>query len=141
MGVDNSRQHVSPETRSPTTGTGWWHSPTVLVVAGVLLVGLIVAGESVVALAIVVMEGGAAVAVLASAALAGGWIVDLLGLGRQPWRERLVIGSALGVGVLSLIVLGLGSAGLLSRPTALAVVAGVPSAALRDQGRGRTTRW
>jgi len=106
---------------------GWWRSPTVLLAVAVLLVGGAIAVESVVALAIVLLEGTVALAVLAGAALAGGWIVRLFGLKDEPWSLRLVIGSALGIGFLSLMVLGLGSMGMLTRPIAglLVVVIGV----------------
>jgi len=71
-----------------------------------------------------------ALVALAAAGLAGGWIVQLLRLPTATWDERLVIGAGLGIGTLSLVVLGLGSAGLLSRPVALTLVAGLATAGL-----------
>lgn len=89
-----------------------------LVIAG-LVVGMI-AAESFVALAIVLLEGTVALAVLAVAALAGGWLVPMLGLKNEAWPDRLIVGTGLGIGGLSLLVLGIGAAGLLTR-----LVAGV----------------
>ncbi|UCD27785.1 MAG: hypothetical protein JSV03_11860 [Planctomycetota bacterium] len=100
-----------------------WQSRGMLLLAAVLIVGGIIVTESVVALAVLLMEGLAALAVIASAGLAGGWIVQLLGLGAEPWRNRLVVGAGLGVGLLSLMVLGLGAAGILNKTTAFALVA------------------
>lgn len=89
---------------------------------GVALVVVIVAAESIAALAIAMLDGGAVFLVLAAASLAGGWLVHLVGLGRSPWHERLIVGAGLGAGGLSLAVLGLGWAGWLNRPTAVALV-------------------
>ncbi len=87
-----------------------------------LLVAVTIGLESFVALAIIIMEGSIALAVLGSAALAGGWILSLLGLGGEPLRYRLIVGAGLGAGLLSLIVLGLGSAGILSRTVGFVLV-------------------
>lgn len=101
-----------------------WCSPGLILGVAAVLVAVVVTGESLGALGIVIMEGGFALAVLGSAGLAGGWILQLLGLGASPWRYRLIIGAGLGVGVLSLVVLALGSAGLLTRPVSF-VLCGV----------------
>jgi len=94
------------------------------VVFAIALVGAIaiVAAESVVALAVVLLEGSVALAVLASAALAGGWVVRILGLSKQSLADRWILGAGLGIGLLSLIVLALGSAGMLTRPAAILLV-------------------
>ncbi len=103
-------------------------SSGLILMVGAAIVLVIVGTESITALSIAMLDGGAAVLVLASAGLAGGWLVQLLGLGRRPWHERLIVGAGLGVGALSLLVLGLGWAGWLNRPTA-AVLVGVLGAA------------
>lgn len=96
-------------------------STGLILIVGVALVAAIIATESMAALAIAALDGGGTVLVLAAASLAGGWLVHLVGLGRAPWHERLIIGAGLGTGGLSLMVLGLGSAGWLNRPAALAL--------------------
>lgn len=83
---------------------------------GIMLVGI----KSVPALAIAVLDGGISLLVLGSAGLAGGWIVRALKLGSRP--DRLVLGAGLGIGLLSLIVLGLGVAGWMNRPVAIGLV-------------------
>jgi hypothetical protein len=89
------------------------------------VVMVVVAIESVTALAITVIDGGAAFLVLGFAGLAGGWLLPLLGLGDRPWHERLIVGAGLGIGALSLSVLGLGVAGWLTRPAAFVLVGGL----------------
>ncbi|MCL2329866.1 MAG: hypothetical protein FWC56_01020, partial [Phycisphaerae bacterium] len=88
-----------------------------------LATGLWVGVVSIPALAIVVIDGGQAVGIIVVAALAGGWLVYPLGLGRCRWSDRLMIGAGLGVGLLSLVVLTLGSASWLTRPVAFGLVA------------------
>ena len=56
----------------------WWASPGLLLLVGVALVVLLVAFDSVVALAIVFLEGPLCWLVLACAGLAGGWVPRLL---------------------------------------------------------------
>ncbi len=104
--------------------------PMVRVVAFALIVVLLVALESVVGLSILLIEGSAALLVMSGAALAGGWLVRLVGLHREPLAERLIVGSALGVGTLSLITLGLGAAGLLTRTSAIGLAGGLCVAGL-----------
>jgi len=89
-----------------------------IVLVGVLITGAIVVIESRVALAVVLLEGSVAFAVMASAALAGGWLVRWLGLGAEPLRDRIIIGAGLGIGLLSVVVFVLGVWGLLSKPVA-----------------------
>lgn len=105
-------------------------SPGLILTVGAVLVLVMVAAESITALSITVLDGGAAVLALGGAALAGGWLVQLLGLGRAPWAERLILGAGLGVGALSLLVLGLGWAGWLSRSTALVLVGALAMAGI-----------
>ncbi len=112
----------SSETATAPAARAWWASPGLLLLVGFALVVLPVAFESVVALAIAFLEGPLCWLVLAAAALAGGWVPHLLGLGRAPWRHRLILGAAIGVGLLSLTTLALGAAGLLNKPTALLLV-------------------
>lgn len=94
-----------------------------------LLTGLLVAWDSVVALAYVLIDGAPAFGTLAAAAFAGMWLAHLLGLGREPWRERFMLGAGLGIGTLSIVVLGLGALGGL-RAGAIPLFAVVAVAAL-----------
>ncbi len=96
---------------SPAAAPRALSSPGLILMIGVALVVVIVAAESIAALAIAMLDGGAVFLVLAAASLAGGWLVHLVGLGRSPWHERLIVGAGLGAGGLSLAVLGLGWAG------------------------------
>ncbi|HQA00699.1 MAG TPA: glycosyltransferase family 39 protein, partial [Phycisphaerae bacterium] len=110
-----------------------WRSPAFLPAAILVLAGLAVAQESVVALAYALIEGGVVLGLLAAAALAGVWWTHLLGLGREEWRERLMVGAGLGIGTLSLAVLALGSAGCLAQ-TAYPLVGVIVVAALLRAG-------
>lgn len=87
-----------------------------------VLVLVMIGIESIPALAITLMEGGVALAVLALTGLAGGWLMRWLGLGGAPWLERLILGAGLAIGLLPLIMLGLGSAGLLTKTVASILV-------------------
>lgn len=91
---------------------------TLALVLPFVLVGV----ESVVAVAVVLIEGMKATAALGGAALAGGWLMGPLGLGERPWHERVILGAGLGIGLLALAVLGLGCLGLLSRTNAVLLV-------------------
>ncbi|NLX14678.1 MAG: hypothetical protein GXY44_13635, partial [Phycisphaerales bacterium] len=73
-------------------------------------------------MAIVCLEGPICWLVMACAAMAGGWVPQLLGLGSAPWRYRLILGAALGVGLLSLATLALGAAEMLDRLIILSLV-------------------
>ncbi len=112
----------SSETATAPAARAGRVSPVLLLLVGFALVVLSVAFESVVALAIVFLEGPLCWLVVACAALAGGWVPHLLGLGRAPWRYRLILGATIGLGLLSLTTLALGAAGLLNRPTAVLLV-------------------
>ncbi len=74
-----------------------------------------VASCSLYALATLVFDGFIAAAILLPATLAGLWLVPRLRLGDLPVRWRLLLGAALGIGVLCVSVLVLGCVGVLSR--------------------------
>ncbi len=67
----------------------------------------------------------AAFLVLAPASLAGLWLVPILGYDRLPIRWHFLLGSTLGVGLLSVLVLLMGLMGLLSRPIWLGITVGL----------------
>ncbi len=129
---------VSPAAQNPTAAApdrpkaAPWQHPLAPAAVFILLTGMLVAAESVAALAVVVMEGGLALLVLACAAAAGVWLVHALGLGREPPAARWVAGAGLGIGGLSLGTLVLGWLGLLTRP-----MVGVWLAAVALAGAGR----
>ncbi|UCF32447.1 MAG: phospholipid carrier-dependent glycosyltransferase [Phycisphaerales bacterium] len=83
-----------------------------LVILAVLCVGLV----SPYAMLTVLIDGSRALVVLVPPALAGLWLVPLLRLGPLPWRWHLLLGSALGLGAGSVLVLVLGLVGILHRP-------------------------
>ncbi len=98
--------------------------PAAGVAAAVAVVVIaLVTAESFVAIAIVLLEGVVAWAVLGGAALAGGWAVRWLGLKHEPWPVRIVLGAGLGIGALAAAVLALGCAGLLTKPVAWVLAA------------------
>ncbi len=110
-----------------------------------MLTLVLVGTESVVALAIVVLDGAVVVAAVGGAALAGGWLLRAVSVGDADGAERLVYGTALGIGAVSLIMLAVGSAGLLSRPLILSVtvalaMAGVARAAMEFNAYQRRIR-
>lgn len=86
-----------------------------MVLLGAFLTLGLVGSVSVVALSIVLLDGLIAWPVLLAAGLAGGWVFSLLGIRDVRWSERLILGGAFGIGMLGLVVLGLGSVGLLTR--------------------------
>ena len=108
----------------------WWRSPAILPAIGLVATCGIIAYDSLTALALVLFEGNVVAALLTAAGLAGGWFVPVIGLGRAPWRDRVMVGAGLGIGGASLLVLALGSAGLLNRPVALIMVVVFAVAAL-----------
>ena len=67
------------------------------------------------ALLTVLLDGGVALAVLAPAALAGLWLVPWRATSELPLRWHILLGAALGIGLLGLLVLGLGVVGVLGR--------------------------
>ena len=82
------------------------------------------------ALLTMLLDGGAALAVLVPAALTGLWLVPWRATSELPLRWHILLGAALGIGLLGLLVLGLGVSGALEREvwillTALMSVAGV----------------
>ncbi|MEP0841465.1 MAG: hypothetical protein HRF43_01990 [Phycisphaerae bacterium] len=108
---------IPPQARAASAG--WvWALPAAAVAVVLFLIGL----EAVPALAIVLMDAAPALVVLAAAGLAGGWIVTLLGLQREPLAVQWILGGGVGIGLLSLAVLGLGQAGWLNRPAAFILV-------------------
>ena len=101
-----------------------------------------------------VSDGVVALILLGPAALGGLWVVALFRLGPMSLRWHLLLGAALGIGVESLVVLGLGLGGLLARPLqigllTLAAVLGVMRLARLLQSPempaentpASTTRW
>jgi len=96
--------------------------PGLIALAILAVVIALVAVESVIALAVLLLEGGSVLYVLTSAALAGRWIVHFLGLKKLSLAERCIYQVSLGLGFLSLIVLALGSVGWLTQPVAFALV-------------------
>ncbi len=97
--------------RDVQSGAASWLVP----VAGAAAVLLIVAVESPRALLFLVTDGVVALGIVATASLAGLWLVSWLCLGELPLRWHLLLGAGLGIGVLALSALVLGLAGLLSR--------------------------
>lgn len=71
----------------------------------------------------VLLDAASAVLMLAPAALAGLWLVPILGLSDVPLRWHLLLGGALGIGLLSLLVLVGGLAGVLQRGVWIAILA------------------
>lgn len=100
----------------------------VLAVVGAALA--IVGIESFLALAICLMEGLIALLAVGLGSLSGVWIVRALALSAPRLTDRLIAGSALGVGILSLSAFALGSAGLLTRSSAAALVLALSAAGI-----------
>lgn len=123
-GSPTSKAGVRPRTGKPFSRAGI--VATVALILPFVLVGV----ESVVAVAVVLIEGMKATAVMATAGLAGGWLMRPLGLQSRPWHERVILGAGLGIGLLALAVLGLGCLGLLSRTNAALLVGVVGAAGL-----------
>lgn len=110
MSVEDQTGHTgsSPHTRGGVTT----HLPLWLFV---VVVGIGIAANSTYALLTLLLDGLAAATVILPAALGGLWLVPLLRLKDLPLRWHLLLGSALGIGSLSALVLILGAIGLLSR--------------------------
>ncbi len=94
-----------------------------LVLLAVALPFVGVAFVSEYALLNVVVHGVGAVVVVAPPVLMGLWLVSFLPLGAMPPRWQFLIGSALGLGLTSLLVLLLGTLGLLQRPLWIVLMA------------------
>lgn len=125
-------------------------SRKLIAIVGIGLVGGILACESLVVLAIVIgFEGLVVGLTLGGAALAGGWVLHLCrtGIGHvhytpgaappsgidarvTGWAERLVIGGALGIGLLPIIVLIISTLGLLNHTLAWVLILVVAVAGL-----------
>ncbi len=108
--------------QSPLALQSWWRSTGWLIAIAAIMLLAGVATESVVALAIVLLDGTVAIAVVASAALAGGWLMRFIRPEQEDWPTRLICGGALGIGILALLVFALGKFGWLNRPVAFALV-------------------
>jgi hypothetical protein len=110
--------------RTAATESRRLRQPTALVLSavGAALCLLFLAIESPVALAIFLLECVPAMAAIALSAFSAVWLVRWFRLTPDDRAARLIAGGALGVGLLSLIVLAFGSAGLLNRAGALVLV-------------------
>lgn len=97
-------------------------SGMLLILAALAVFGLL-AYESIVVLAIVLLEGTVTWAILMTAALAGGWLLKLVGLPALPREQRFIFGAGLGIGALALMVYLLGAWGLLAKAAAVALIA------------------
>ncbi len=71
--------------------------------------------ESVLATLIIVTDGAVVLLIGLAALGLGWWTLALIGLSDAPLRWQLVLGAGLGMGLMSLLVLALGSLGLLSQ--------------------------
>lgn len=92
---------------------------------GVLLVCLTLLGvalRSRYAAVTVLYDGLRAAMILVPAALAGLWLVPLLWRGPIPRRWHFLLGSAMGLGLFSILVLLLGMAGFLQRPVWITIL-------------------
>ncbi len=100
--------------------SGWRYVPVAVVLVGAAIaVGLLGASAGVTLL----LDGVPAIAVLAGALGWGAWPMAWLGLGRRPRGQQLCVSLALGLGILSILTLVLGVAGLLTRAVAIALPA------------------
>ena len=105
-------------------------APRFLPAACAALAVLIVSLESPRALLFLATDGVVAAAILASAALAGLWLVPLFRLGDLPLRWHLLLGAGLGIGTLALLVLGFGLVGWLNRALWMGLLIGGGGAGL-----------
>jgi hypothetical protein len=100
------------------------HRQSRLILACVALaVAGVVAWQSIMALLVLLLDGVAALVLLSAAALGGLGIVRALVREPLPLRWHLLLGAGLGIGALSLLVLGLGLLGCLSAPVWYAILA------------------
>ncbi len=93
-----------------------FYHPRVVALAFVILTLLGVGMVSGYALLSVFLDGLAAMLVAVPAALAGLWLVPLFRLGPMPLRWHFLLGSALGIGGVSLVMLLSGLMGFTGRP-------------------------
>jgi len=110
-----------------------WSGWPFLVLLGCVL--LLVVVESPLAGLVVVGDGLAALAVVASAVGLGLWIVRLLRLDDQPFSWQILLGAGLGLGFLSLLVLLLGLFGLLWRWLWIVLLVGLIAAGVVRLGQ------
>lgn len=116
---------TAPSASSPAP-----RSPSLFVLLGAVI-GTTVAIIALVAphaLLVIVVELVAALVVVMPPVLAGLWLVPEAMHFQLPWRWRLLLGTALGLGATSLLVLLFGLAGLLHRSLWLAVHVGMAGA-------------
>ncbi len=119
--------------------TGW------LLLLGGLIVAALVGLKNPVVLLLLLTDGLMAALVLAAATLGGWTILPLLRFGSLPPRWQLLLGAGLGLGLLSILVLSLGVAGVLGRPAWIGIltafaVAGLVRAALQTRSARPSTK-
>lgn len=85
-----------------------------LLLLGVACFGFLL-HESVLATLIIVTDGAIVLLIWLAALGLGWWTLSLIGLNDEPLRWQLALGAGLGMGLLSLLMLALGSVGLLGR--------------------------
>ncbi|MCP4591530.1 MAG: hypothetical protein GY842_12365, partial [bacterium] len=108
-----------PESAAPRIGRS---QAALLLCAGAITLGL-VASQSTLALVILALDGPIALAIILAATLGGLWLADAL-LGKTaPWRWRVLLSAALGLGGVGLLVLACGVLGWLDRTCWLALLA------------------
>ena len=92
-----------------------------MVMAAVAFVTLLlIASQSVAAVAILLVDGAMAILIVAVLTLAGTWVIPLLRIGPLPLRWHLLIGAGTGLGVMPAVILAIGLAGIL-RPTVVMI--------------------
>jgi len=110
-----------------------------LLVVGAAVVGLLIALQNPLVLVLLLTDGLLAVVVLLCVTLAGVAAVPLLRLGPLPARWQVLLGAGLGLGLLSIVLLVLGAAGILSRVVWIALLAiGAGAGILRVRGLLKT---
>lgn len=124
-----------------TVTTNHGDTPTplrrVIAVAGavVAVAGVLVVTQSPIAIILLLADGLPAAILIAAMALAGTWVVPLLRLGSPPLRWQLLIGAGVGIGATSILVLTLGTAGLLGRPLWMVILGAMIVAAVAAMAR------